>query len=76
MKVVGKDARLLRGTGGQNLYYDTNSVNLGGGQSVDAILDTQNVAPGTYFLYSRNLRDLSNDQEDFGGMMTEITITP
>jgi FtsP/CotA-like multicopper oxidase with cupredoxin domain len=76
IKVVGKDARLLRGTGGQNLYYDTNSVNLGGGQSVDAIIDTQNVAPGTYFLYSRNLRDLVNNQEDFGGMMTEITITP
>jgi hypothetical protein len=76
MKVVGKDARLLRGTGGQNLHYYTNSVNLGGGQTVDAILDTQNVAPGTYFLYSRNLSDLVNDQEDFGGMMTEITITP
>ena len=76
MKVVGKDARLLRGTGGQNLYYDTNSVNLGGGQTVDALLDTQNVAPGTYFLYSRNLSDLVNNQEDFGGMMTEITITP
>jgi len=76
MKVVGKDARLLRGTGGQNLYYNTNSVNLGGGQTFDAILDTQNVAPGTYFLYSRNLSDLVNNQEDFGGMMTEITITP
>jgi hypothetical protein len=76
MKVVGKDAKLLRGTGGQNIYYDTNSVTLGGGQTVDAILDTQNVAPGTYFLYSRNLSDLVNNQEDFGGMMTEITITP
>jgi FtsP/CotA-like multicopper oxidase with cupredoxin domain len=76
MKVVGKDTRILRSTGGQNLFYDTNSVTLGGGQTVDVILDTANVAPGAYFLYSRNLADLTNDQEDFGGMMTEITINP
>jgi FtsP/CotA-like multicopper oxidase with cupredoxin domain len=76
MKVVGKDAKHLRSTTGQNLYYDTNSVTLGGGQTVDVILDTKDVAPGTYFLYSRNLWELSNDKEDFGGMMTEITITP
>jgi FtsP/CotA-like multicopper oxidase with cupredoxin domain len=76
MRVVGKDTRLLRGTGGQNLYYDTNSVTLGGGQTADIILDTANVAPGTYFLYSRNFSDLTNDQEDFGGMMTEIIINP
>jgi hypothetical protein len=76
MKVVGKDTRILRSTGGQNLYYDTNSVTLGGGQTVDVILNTANVAPGTYFLYSRNFADLTNNQEDFGGMMTEITINP
>ena len=28
----------------------------------------------TYFLYSTNLNFLSNDTEDFGGMMTEIRI--
>jgi FtsP/CotA-like multicopper oxidase with cupredoxin domain len=76
MKVVGKDTRILRSTSGQNLYYDTNSINIGGGQSVDVILDTANVAPGTYFLYSRNFADLANNQEDFGGMMTEIVINP
>ena len=30
--------------------------------------------PGTYFLYTTNLNFLSNGPEDFGGMMTEITI--
>ncbi len=74
MQVVGKDARLLRSSTGTNLYYMTNSVTLGGGQSVDAIIDTAGVAPGTYFLYTKNLNHLSNDQEDFGGMMTEIVI--
>jgi FtsP/CotA-like multicopper oxidase with cupredoxin domain len=74
MKVVGKDAKLLRGATGQNLYYQTNSVTLGGGQSADVLLETQNVTPGTYFLYSRNFSDLSNNLQDNGGMMTEIVI--
>ena len=75
MQVVGEDARLLRGPDGKDLYYTTNSVNLGGGQAVDAIIDTTGVAPGTYLLYTTNLNYLTNDQEDFGGMMTEITVT-
>jgi hypothetical protein len=51
-------------------------VDLGGGEAVDVILDTWNVAPGTYFLYAKNLDHLSNDAEDFGGMMTEILVNP
>jgi FtsP/CotA-like multicopper oxidase with cupredoxin domain len=74
MKVVGVDARLLRADDGTNLYYQTNSVTIGGGQTVDVILDTAGVAPGTYFLYSTNLDHLSNDENNFGGMMTEIRI--
>jgi FtsP/CotA-like multicopper oxidase with cupredoxin domain len=74
MKVVGRDAKVLRSTTGVNLYYDTNSITLGGGQSADVILDTQTVAPGTYFLYTSNLEELSNNQQDFGGMMTEIVV--
>jgi FtsP/CotA-like multicopper oxidase with cupredoxin domain len=77
MKVVGRGARLLRGQGqgaGQNVYYETNVVNLGGGESTDVILDTTNVAPGRYFLYATNLNFLSNNEEDVGGYMTEIVI--
>jgi large repetitive protein len=76
MTVVGKDARLLRGPDGKNLYYRTTSVTLGGGETTDVILDTANVQPGTYFLYTARLTQLSNDQEDYGGMMTHIVITP
>jgi hypothetical protein len=75
MKVVGKDAKLLRGSTGQNLYYLTNSLTLGGGQSADVLLETQNIVPGTYFLYSRNYADLGNNLQDNGGMMTEIVIS-
>jgi FtsP/CotA-like multicopper oxidase with cupredoxin domain len=79
MKVVGKGASLLRGpnngaTPGKNLYYDTSSVTLGGGETADVILDTARVGTGTYFLYATRLHALSNDQEDNGGMMTEIVI--
>jgi hypothetical protein len=49
-------------------------VTLGGGESADIILDTAGVAPGTYFLYTTDLNNLSNNEEDFGGMMTEIVI--
>jgi FtsP/CotA-like multicopper oxidase with cupredoxin domain len=74
MKVIGKDAKLLRGPTGKDLYYEANSVTLGGGEAVDVILDTANVAPGTYFLYTTNLNHLTNYEEDFGGAMTEIVI--
>ncbi|RJP20995.1 MAG: multicopper oxidase family protein [Candidatus Abyssobacteria bacterium SURF_5] len=75
MRVVGQNARLLRGPTGLDLSYYTNSVTLGGGESIDVILDTDGLAPGTYFLYSRNLDDLNNDAMDRGGAMTEIRLT-
>jgi hypothetical protein len=74
MKVIAQNARLLRDMAGNNLYYDTNSVTLGGGESVDVIIDVSQVPLGTYYLYSTNLDHLSNDAENFGGMMTEIVV--
>jgi hypothetical protein len=74
MLVIGDNARLLRDMAGNNLYYQSNSITLGGGESKDVILDASNVPPGTYFLYSTNLDHLSNDAENFGGMMTEIVV--
>jgi len=75
MKVVGLDARLLRDGAGNNMYYDTNSVTLGGGQSADVIIDTAGLSVGdTFFLYTTNLDRLANDAENFGGQMTEIRI--
>lgn len=32
MKIVGRDAQILRGPGGASLYYDTNTITLGGGK--------------------------------------------
>ena len=73
MEVVGLDARLLRDADGNNMYYKTNSLTLGGGQSADVIIDTGQ--SGTFFLYTTNLDRLANGDENFGGQMTEIRIT-
>ena len=74
MEVIGLDARLLRDDAGHNLYYKTNSLTLGGGQSADVIIVAPS-NPGTYFLYTQNLDRLSNNTQNFGGMMTEIRVT-
>jgi FtsP/CotA-like multicopper oxidase with cupredoxin domain len=74
MKVIGYNAKLLRDQAGNNLYYTTNSITLGGGESLDVILDTTGVPKGTYYLYTPNLDHLSNDAENFGGLMTEVHV--
>ncbi len=78
MEVVGWNAKLLRDQGGNNTEYYTNSITLGGGESADIILDASNTsifqAGQVYYLYSSNLDHLSNDAENFGGMMTEVHI--
>jgi hypothetical protein len=89
MQVIGFNAKLLRDQAGNNLYYTTNSITLAGGESLDVVLDTCVVRStlgnpastcttmmptGTYFLYTPNLDHLSNDAENFGGLMTEVHV--
>jgi hypothetical protein len=93
MQVIGYNAKLLRDQAGNNLYYTTNSITLGGGESLDVILDTclvrstpgnpssacsaapgSAIPAGTYYLYTSNLDHLSNDAENFGGQLTEVTV--
>ncbi|HYM07705.1 MAG TPA: multicopper oxidase domain-containing protein [Terriglobales bacterium] len=90
MHVVGWMAKLLRDQDGNNTEYWANSITLGGGEANDVILDASDdgcsaylgtgcsgklyPAGSTFYLYSSNLDHLSNDAENFGGMMTEIHI--
>jgi hypothetical protein len=78
MHVVGYNAKLLRDQSGNNTDYFTNSVTLAGGESLDFILDASNTtlyhAGQIFYLFTPNLDHLSNDQENFGGLMTEIHI--
>ncbi|MEN6587577.1 MAG: multicopper oxidase domain-containing protein [Sulfuricella sp.] len=78
MHVIALNARLLRDEDGTNMAYDTNSITLGGGESLDVILDasdtTKYPSGSVFYLYTPQLDHLSNDAENFGGMMTEIHI--
>jgi len=76
MQVVGRDAILQRGPTAKNMAWKANSVYLGSGETADVILDLTGVPAGTYFLHAAELNHLSNNTEDFGGMMTEIVVTP
>src|SRR5579883_1167392 len=78
MEVIAINAKLLRDQEGNNLYYNTNSITLGGGESLDVLLDASNTtlypAGSVFYLYTPNLDHLSNDAENFGGLMTEVHI--
>jgi FtsP/CotA-like multicopper oxidase with cupredoxin domain len=78
MHVVGFNAKLLRDQAGNDTTYYTNSITLGGGESLDVILDASNTSlypsSSVFYLYTPNLDHLSNDQENFGGLMTEVHI--
>ena len=74
MQVIGRGSKQLRTSSDVPNPYMTNTITLGGGEAIDVIIDTAGVTPGTYYLYTTNLNHLSNDTEDFGGLMTEIQI--
>jgi len=75
MHVIGLNARLLRDMAGNDMTYQSNSITLAGGESIDVILDATGYSVGQkFYLYTPNLDHLSNDAENFGGLMTEINI--
>jgi hypothetical protein len=75
MTVIGLNARLLRDMAGNNMSYKTNSITLAGGESIDVILDATGYKAGQkFFLFTPQLDHLSNDAENFGGLMTEVNI--
>jgi hypothetical protein len=88
MKEVGFNAKLLRDQAGMNTEFYTNSITLGGGESLDVILDAGDAGCGgiagcaaqlfpagsVFYLYTPQLDHLSNDAENFGGLMTEVHI--
>jgi FtsP/CotA-like multicopper oxidase with cupredoxin domain len=78
MHVIGYNAKLLRDQAGNNMDYYTNSITLAGGESLDVILDASNKtmypSGSVFYLYTPQLDHLSNDAENFGGLMTEVRI--
>ncbi len=74
MRIVGTGAKHMRGMDGKNVYRTTTSVNFGGGETHDVIIDTTGIEPGTYFLHATELHQMSNRTQFDGGMITEIVI--
>ncbi|HEX9034380.1 MAG TPA: multicopper oxidase domain-containing protein [Streptosporangiaceae bacterium] len=78
MHVIGYNAKLLRDQAGNNMDYYTNSITLGGGESLDVVLDASNTTKyptgSVFYLYTPQLDHLSNDAENFGGLMTEVHV--
>ena len=78
MHEIGYNAKLLRDQAGNNLDFYTNSITLAGGESLDVILDASNKTlypvGSVFYLYTPQLDHLSNDAENFGGLMTEVHI--
>jgi FtsP/CotA-like multicopper oxidase with cupredoxin domain len=75
LKIVAKDASLLRGRDSTTNYIETNSVDVGPGESRDVIFVAPD-QPGSYLLYDRKYSYLSNSGgPGYGGMLTEIRVS-
>jgi len=74
MKVVGQGAAQRKSPAGVDVTYEANVLNFGGGQAYDVLIDTTGVPAGTYFIYATDLSNLSNGDEERGGLMTEVVI--
>lgn len=78
LRVVGEDARMLRGPGnpGADLSYTKNVLNVQPGTTFDAIFQAPDVAQKTtYSLFDRALRHTTSAGAS-GGMMTEVRVHP
>ena len=78
MRVVGKDATPMRGRGGADTSFETDSLSFGAGESVDAIVTAPAVtAPTTFVLYNRAFTRANNlDGSGYGGQRTELRVYP
>jgi FtsP/CotA-like multicopper oxidase with cupredoxin domain len=81
MRVVGKDATLLRGRNGHDFSFNTNTIPIGPGESYDAIFEAPphsgTGAYDTYLLFNRNYKGSNNlDGSGYGGQMTEVRVYP
>ena len=81
MRVVGRDATPMRGRTGTDTSYETDTINIGPGESYDVIFTAPAYqGPGgydTYMLFNRNyLRSNNLAPGGFGGQATEIRVYP
>ncbi|WP_323095589.1 multicopper oxidase domain-containing protein [Intrasporangium sp. YIM S08009] len=79
MRVVGRDATPMRGRDGTDTSYETETLNIGPGESYDVVFTappkTGSGAYDTYYLYNRAFNRSNNlAPGGFGGQATEIRV--
>jgi FtsP/CotA-like multicopper oxidase with cupredoxin domain len=78
VRVVGRDATLMRGRDGTDTGYTTNTLLMGAGESYDAIFTAPahsgGAGPDVYVLYNR--RYTQDDDLSTQGQRTEIRVYP
>jgi FtsP/CotA-like multicopper oxidase with cupredoxin domain len=78
MRVVGRDATPMRGRDGTDTSYETDTINIGPGESFDVIFTAPaktGTGYDTYMLYNRNYTRSNNlATGGFGGQATEIRV--
>jgi len=72
LKVIGQDAREMRGYNSEDLSQWRNTVYIAPGQTMDVIFTAP--AAGKYILYNRSHDKNTVNGTSFGGMVTEIDI--
>jgi hypothetical protein len=85
MRVIGRDATLMRGRDGTDTSYQTDTILIGAGESFDVIFEAPAFSGGsgssgagydTYVLYNRRYTQEDNLAGGFGGQRTEIRVYP
>jgi len=90
LEVVGEDAALLRGPGGADLSYSTNTIYIGPGEARDVLFtapdfsdtipfetdtNNDNARYNVYWLKNRDLHRLTNDSlAGLGGQVTQVWV--
>jgi FtsP/CotA-like multicopper oxidase with cupredoxin domain len=81
MRVIGRDATLMRGRDGTDTSYETDTVSISAGESFDVIFTAPAHSGGTgpdiYMLYNRSYARSNNlASGGFGGQATEVHVYP
>ncbi len=81
MRVVGRDATPMTGRDSTDTSYETDTINIGPGESYDVVFQAPAHSGGsghdTYMLYNRNFTRSNNlAPGGFGGQATEVRVFP
>ena len=81
MRVVGRDATLMRGRDGSDTSYETETISINAGESFDVIIQAPahsgGSGPDIYPLYNRRYTQVANLADGgFGGQRTEVRVFP